>query len=168
VTRNTRIRVTRIVPKLVEFATLKRLEFCHMPSRISWYWHSTLKTRNGPATGSPFAAQMAHANSRLRLRCINDSILAKSPNWCRSQRIRRPCRISQFCHGIWPSRLKVLVFLTIATHHTDAGLWGFGDATFVVDLHSSWRPDICGNVSNSHSAAVSKFTLSPIRRFWTI
>src|SRR4029077_4575043 len=38
--------------------------------------------------------------------------------------VRRSRRISQFCHGIWPSRLRVLVFLTIPTHHTNAGLWG--------------------------------------------
>jgi hypothetical protein len=37
---------------------------------------------------------------------------------------KAPRRLSQFRHGIWPSRLRVLVFLTIPTHHTDAGLWG--------------------------------------------
>src|SRR5262249_59802432 len=69
--------------------------------------------------------------------------------------------------GIWPSNLRILVFLTIPTHHSEAVCRGFGDATFIVGLHSPWRPDICGNLSISHSAAVSKVTARPIRRFWT-
>src|SRR5262249_4437482 len=35
-----------------------------------------------------------------------------------------------------------IVEFWIPADHTDAGLWGSRDATFVVDLHSCWRPDI--------------------------
>jgi len=47
----------------------------------------------------------------------------------------RPPRSSQIRDGIWPSNLRILVFLTIPTHHSEAVCRGFGDATFIVGLH---------------------------------
>ena len=52
-----------------------------------------------------------------------------------------------------------------ARHHTQwPGTGMAGDATFDVDLHSSWRADICGNLPNPQSVAPSRLAVSPIRR----
>jgi hypothetical protein len=62
--------------------------------------------------------------------------------------------LSQFRHGIWPSHLRSLVFLTIPMHH--GRQWGIRDATFVVDLHFSWRVDICcGNLPSFNQPSLS-------------
>jgi hypothetical protein len=45
---------------------------------------------------------------------------------------------------------------------------GFGDATFVVDLRSPWRPGMRDSLSNSQPAVVSKLAARPIRCFWTV